>query len=304
MSERQDNDSQNTSNYSNNHIEEPSAGNSAAGEAAASPASGVPQARPSDDSRQRFRFSDLDGSVPSGALSEDSDSGDAFEHLNSPRNAQGRTMTLVLMSDDTESSIHLVRMLSGVTGDLGPAVLLLSRLAAAMNNGAEHTQGQPPASKASIDALRSLKPFQLFPKRLAKHPRCTVCQEEFSLPVATDVAAETEDDVARLECHHLFHRECISKWLGNSATCPTCRYEMLTDNEDYNVGVRKRMSTWDLGAETDDEEESICSEVSETIDPLATAAAAAEPENQLKRDRGEEHCPRHGSSGRSSRVRF
>ncbi|KAI8589707.1 hypothetical protein BDZ88DRAFT_417040 [Geranomyces variabilis] len=172
----------------------------------------------------------------------------------------------------------------------------------------QHTQGQPPASKACIDALQTLKIFQLFPKRLAKHPRCTICQEEFSLTHATDDAAsEGQGVVARLECHHLFHRECISEWLGKSATCPTCRYEMLTDNEDYNVGVRKRMATWDLGADTDDEEEESLSssEKSEAVvGSLATAAAAAEPESQLKRDRGEEECPRHGSSGRSSRARY
>ncbi|KAJ3155974.1 hypothetical protein HDU89_005537 [Geranomyces variabilis] len=284
MSQRQENDPHNQSSPSNsNHIDEPSAGNAAAaGEAAAS-------------------------SAPSSG--EPSGGGDMPEQANSPRGAHGRTISFVFMSDDTESSIHLVRMLSALNGELGPGVLLLSRLAALMTAVEDqHTQGQPPASKACIDALQTLKIFQLFPKRLAKHPRCTICQEEFSLTHATDdTASEAQEEVARLECHHLFHRECISEWLGTSATCPTCRYEMLTDNEDYNVGVRKRMATWDLGADTDDEEEESLSssEISgAVIGSLATAAAAAEPESQLKRDRGEEECPRHGSSGRSSRARY
>ncbi|KAJ3165683.1 hypothetical protein HDU88_003876 [Geranomyces variabilis] len=307
MSQRQENDPHNQSSPSNsNHIDEPSAGNAAAaGEAAAS-------------------------SAPSSG--EPSGGGDVPEEANSSRGAHGRTISFVFMSDDTESSIHLVRMLSALNGELGPGVLLLSRLVsdlrpiptclsfgafllngfsqAALMTAVEdqHTQGQPPASKACIDALQTLKIFQLFPKRLAKHPRCTICQEEFSLTHATDdTESEEQEVVARLECHHLFHRECISEWLGTSATCPTCRYEMLTDNEDYNVGVRKRMSAWDLGADTDDEEEESlsCSEKSEAVvGSLATAAAAAEPESQLKRDRGEEECPRHGSSGRSSRARY
>ncbi|KAJ3178316.1 hypothetical protein HDU87_003628 [Geranomyces variabilis] len=282
MSQSQENDPHNNQSSlgHSNQIDEETAGNAAAaGEAAAS-------------------------SAPSAGTS---DGGDMPEQADSPRGAHGRTISFVFMSDDTESSIDLVRMLSGLSGDFGPGVLLLSRLAALMTavGDHQHTQGQPPASKACIDELMA-KTFQLFAKRLAKHPRCTICQEEFSLTRAPSDGAPEGQDVARLDCHHLFHIECISQWLGNSATCPTCRYEMLTDNEDYNVGVRKRMAKWDLGADTDDEEEgsSVSSETSEVGGSLATAAAAAEPENQLKRDRGEEECPRHGSSGRSSRARF
>ncbi|KAJ3055923.1 hypothetical protein HK097_008732 [Rhizophlyctis rosea] len=45
-----------------------------------------------------------------------------------------------------------------------------------------------------------------------------------------------------MPCRHIFHRDCIEPWLGQSNTCPTCRFELETDNEDYNKGVRERMA--------------------------------------------------------------
>ena len=41
---------------------------------------------------------------------------------------------------------------------------------------------------------------------------------------------------------HQYHETCIFEWLGNhSNSCPECRYEVETANEEYNVGVRRRM---------------------------------------------------------------
>jgi hypothetical protein len=49
----------------------------------------------------------------------------------------------------------------------------------------------------------------------------------------------------------------VVKWLKMSGTCPSCRYELLTENDEYNVGVRERMAQRDLEMrlDTDDEEE-------------------------------------------------
>jgi hypothetical protein len=114
-----------------------------------------------------------------------------------------------------------------------------------------HMQGQPRASDASIDSLQILT--SLSEKRRLKHIKCAICQEEFTgeLP-----QPDNDQSVARLPCHHLFHKACISHWLKISCTCPSCRYELLTENEDYNVGVRERMAQRDseLALDTDDEE--------------------------------------------------
>ena len=59
-----------------------------------------------------------------------------------------------------------------------------------------------------------------------------------------------------MPCHHLFHQKCVVKWLKISCTCPSCRYELLTENDEYNVGVRERMAKRDLemGFDTDIED--------------------------------------------------
>ncbi|KAJ4843155.1 hypothetical protein Tsubulata_018582 [Turnera subulata] len=47
---------------------------------------------------------------------------------------------------------------------------------------------------------------------------CTVCLED-----VVGVAGS-------LPCHHVFHGNCITKWLETSHYCPVCRYELPTDN--------------------------------------------------------------------------
>ncbi|KAH0681685.1 hypothetical protein KY285_021937 [Solanum tuberosum] len=48
---------------------------------------------------------------------------------------------------------------------------------------------------------------------------CLVCLDE--------IGEETQ--VLRLPCSHMFHGDCITKWLENSHYCPLCRFEMPTD---------------------------------------------------------------------------
>ena len=50
---------------------------------------------------------------------------------------------------------------------------------------------------------------------------CAPCMEGFQL----------NQPLIRLPCSHLYHRDCIAKWLENHRTCPTCR-DRLFDDED------------------------------------------------------------------------
>lgn len=45
--------------------------------------------------------------------------------------------------------------------------------------------------------------------------KCTVCQYEL----------EVEDSVIALSCGHVFHADCIKKWLELSKMCPICNEE-------------------------------------------------------------------------------
>lgn len=51
------------------------------------------------------------------------------------------------------------------------------------------------------------------------HPHmCPICLIDF----------EEGALVVRLECHHLFHLECISTWVRRKAQCPACRFALPT----------------------------------------------------------------------------
>ncbi|GFR70700.1 E3 ubiquitin-protein ligase Arkadia [Elysia marginata] len=46
--------------------------------------------------------------------------------------------------------------------------------------------------------------------------KCTICLSEF----------ESGEDVRRLPCMHLFHSDCVDKWLKTNKKCPICRVDI------------------------------------------------------------------------------
>ena len=45
---------------------------------------------------------------------------------------------------------------------------------------------------------------------------CTIC-----------LSNDSDIEWVKLNCNHLFHRECISEWLSINNTCPICREEHI-----------------------------------------------------------------------------
>lgn len=76
--------------------------------------------------------------------------------------------------------------------------------------------GRPPASRESIDAMESVEIGEG-----CVGLECVVCLEEFEVG---GVAKE-------MPCKHMFHQNCIEKWLGIHGSCPVCRYEMPVEKD-------------------------------------------------------------------------
>jgi len=71
----------------------------------------------------------------------------------------------------------------------------------------DETIDKPTASKARLASLTSMSATEFLGER------CTICLLTF----------EKEDGVTALSCDHLFHSDCVLKWLSeHSRRCPVC----------------------------------------------------------------------------------
>ncbi|CAN6820013.1 unnamed protein product [Brassica oleracea] len=89
---------------------------------------------------------------------------------------------------------------------------LLEQLADSDNS----RRGAPPAS---MSCVRNLPRVIIREEGLD----CAVCKEVFSLG----------NETTQLPCLHLYHPHCIVPWLSARNSCPLCRYELPTDDKDY-----------------------------------------------------------------------
>ncbi|KAH9314912.1 hypothetical protein KI387_023539 [Taxus chinensis] len=116
------------------------------------------------------------------------------------------------------------RALHGNLGDLflGPALeQLVNELALSDRRGGG---GAPPASKTSVDALETVMNIGGDGGRALC---CAVCKEDFG-------GGGGGAEVKKMPCQHMYHSECILPWLARHNSCPVCRYEMPTDDPEYD----------------------------------------------------------------------
>lgn len=106
-----------------------------------------------------------------------------------------------------------------MAGDhLGPGLQqLIQHLAESDSN----RYGTPPAAASVIEALPSIT---ISKEHLSTDSaQCAVCKDEFELCLR----------VTQMPCKHLYHANCILPWLAQHNSCPVCRFELPTDDPDY-----------------------------------------------------------------------
>jgi len=86
----------------------------------------------------------------------------------------------------------------------------------------------PPA--ASKEVVKNLKTVKIESDKVGESTDCAVCKEEFLV----------NEEALELLCHHLFHKDCIMPWLEMRNSCPVCRFELPTDDPDYEQMRQQR----------------------------------------------------------------
>ncbi|KAI4341480.1 hypothetical protein MLD38_026199 [Melastoma candidum] len=77
---------------------------------------------------------------------------------------------------------------------------------------------------ASVSVVESLPCAVLSKEDVERNELlCPVCKDEFN----------AGDKAMQLPCNHQYHSDCIMMWLELRNTCPVCRFELPTDDLDY-----------------------------------------------------------------------
>ena len=86
--------------------------------------------------------------------------------------------------------------------------------------------GTPPASKSAVEALPMIKITEDLLK--SDETQCAVCKDTF----------EIGEEAMEVPCKHLYHKDCLLPWLELHNSCPVCRFELPTDDVEYEQRSR------------------------------------------------------------------
>ena len=89
--------------------------------------------------------------------------------------------------------------------------------------------GNPPAAKKAIEKLKKYKINKKKIKEFGFENSCSVCKDEFNIG----------EECLAMPCNHYFHRNCLLPWLKERNSCPVCRYELPTDDPDFEKMKKK-----------------------------------------------------------------
>lgn len=131
-----------------------------------------------------------------------------------------------IFSTFEESSPGLNAVVVGRSGDYLDVRGFEDRLEHLAENESSR-RGAPPAAVSYINNMPRLTISEDKVDGMA----CAVCKDSFTVGTV----------VNQLPCLHLYHPSCILPWLSARNTCPLCRYELPTDDRDYEARKRSEM---------------------------------------------------------------
>lgn len=101
---------------------------------------------------------------------------------------------------------------------------------------------------------------------LSETETCPVCQDDMM------------EEATKMPCDHKYHRDCIKPWLAEHNTCPMCRWEVDTDDAEYNrdIVARREQKTNDTTSSTSTTTTSTLPSFS--ADPLEGVSSSAQAE--------------------------
>ncbi|XP_071733105.1 E3 ubiquitin-protein ligase CIP8 [Rutidosis leptorrhynchoides] len=94
------------------------------------------------------------------------------------------------------------------------------------DNGSK--RGSPPAAKSAVEGLPTVEVI------VNDSEVCAICKDK--------VFNNEKEVVKQLPCGHMYHQDCIVPWLGSRNTCPICRFELPTDDPEYEEDRKKRLN--------------------------------------------------------------
>ena len=136
---------------------------------------------------------------------------------------EGGANIQVLLDD---ASVNLAPGLGGRAGGtsygdyfVGPG---LEQLIEQLAENDPNRYGTPPAAKSALTTLPDVVVTDAM-VAAAEGAECAVCKEDFS----------PGDGAKQMPCKHIYHADCIVPWLELHNSCPICRFELPTDDPDY-----------------------------------------------------------------------
>ena len=90
---------------------------------------------------------------------------------------------------------------------------------------AEGRRGAPPAAKFAVESLKVVEI-----KTVDESYVCAICKD----------GVNVGEFVKEMPCGHGYHGDCIVPWLASRNSCPVCRFELPTDDTEYEEEKKKR----------------------------------------------------------------